>query len=97
MITPIIMLVLLMAPYAILRGRRVLTGRDFDGRNAAAIGLTLLFIFTGIGHFIDTASMAQMLPPWVPARSAIIYLTGLMEFALAVAFLFGDGAGGRVG
>ena len=88
MTAPIIMLILLAAPYGVLRVVQMITEREFDLRNAGAIGLTLLFILTGIGHFTDTDSMAQMLPPWVPVRFAIVYLTGVLEFALAAGFLF---------
>jgi uncharacterized membrane protein len=31
--------------------------------------------------------MALMLPPWVPERTPIVYLTGALEFAIAVGFL----------
>jgi uncharacterized membrane protein len=85
--TPIIMLVLLTAPYIISRIISGVTGRDFNVRGAAAIGLCILFIFTGIGHFIQTEPMAQMLPPWVPERTLLVYLTGVLEFAIAVGFL----------
>jgi uncharacterized membrane protein len=81
------MLVLLTGPYAISRLVKAFTGRDFD-RDAGVIGLTLLFILTGVGHFIDTESMSQMLPSWVPARIGIIYLTGVLEFMIAGGFLF---------
>jgi hypothetical protein len=70
MAAPIIMLVLLTAPYAVVRLIKALSGRAMDLRNAGAIGLTLLFTLTGIGHFTDSESMAQMLPPWVPGRVA---------------------------
>lgn len=72
MTTPIIMLVLMMMPYLIVRVLSALTRRDYDVRSAAAIGLGILFTFTGIGHFIQTAPMAQMLPPWVPARVLLV-------------------------
>lgn len=88
MTTPIIMLVLMMTPYIIVRGISGVTRREFDFRNAAAIGLGILFMFTGIGHFIQTDLMAQMLPPWVPGRTLLVYLTGLFEFAIAAGFLF---------
>ena len=88
MAAPLIMLVLLTAPYGVARLINAVTGRETDLRNAAAIGLTLLFILTGIGHFTDTESMAQMLPPWVPGRVTIIYLTGILEFGLAFGLLF---------
>lgn len=87
MTTPIILLVLMMAPYLVVRVVAAVTGRDFDVRGAAAIGLGILFTFTGIGHFIQTEAMAQMLPPWVPERTLLVYLTGGLEFAIAVGFL----------
>ncbi|MCI0528483.1 MAG: hypothetical protein L0Y56_13675 [Nitrospira sp.] len=86
MATPLIMLFLMTAPYGAMRLLVVMTHRKYDFRAAGAIGLVLLFTFTGIGHFIQTDPMAQMLPPWVPARVLIIYLTGILEFALAVGF-----------
>jgi len=88
MTVPIMMLVLLTAPYGVLRLIQWVTDREVDLHNAGAIGLTLLFILTGIGHFTDTASMAQMLPSWVPAGVGIIYLSGVLEFVIATGFLF---------
>jgi uncharacterized membrane protein len=87
MTTPIIMLVLMMVPYLVVRIVSTVTHRDFDARGAAAIGLSILFIFTSVGHFIQTEPMAQMLPPWVPERMFLVYLTGVLEFAIAVGFL----------
>jgi uncharacterized membrane protein len=87
MATPIIVLVLMTVPYLVVRLLSAVTRRDFDVRGAAAIGLGMVFIFTGIGHFIETESMAQMLPPWVPGRTLLVYLTGVVELAIAVGFL----------
>lgn len=87
MTTPIIMLILLAAPYLIARVSAARAGRAFDRRDAGALGLTLVFIFTGLGHFTQTAPMAQMLPAWMPARVPLIYLTGVFEFALAAGFI----------
>lgn len=85
MTVPIIMLFLLVAPYGVLHRVQLFTERAVELYSA---GLTLLFILTGIGHFTDADSMAQMLPPWVPAGFAIIYLTGVLEFVIAIGFLF---------
>lgn len=87
MIAPILMLVLLTGPYAIVRLFKTFTGGDFDPRAPAAAGLTLLFILTGSGHFTDTETMAQMLPSWIPARISIVYATGVLEFIIAAGFL----------
>ncbi len=87
MTTPTVMLVLMMAPYQVVRLISVVTRGHYNARGAAAIGLTFLFIFTGIGHFVETEAMAQMLPPWVPERVVLVYLTGVLEFAIAAGFL----------
>ncbi|MBK4737348.1 DoxX family protein [Noviherbaspirillum pedocola] len=88
MTTPIIMLALMMLPWTVTlawyRARR----QPLDGSRSAVIGLTLLFVFTGIGHFVQTMPMVQMLPPWVPQREALVYASGLLEFAIAIGFLF---------
>jgi uncharacterized membrane protein len=79
MTTPIIMLALMAGPWLVLRTR-----------DAAVIGLALLFLFTGSGHFLQTEPMTQMLPPWVPAPVALVYLTGVLEFAIAIALILPD-------
>ena len=76
---------LLVAPYLIL----TLTGRWISGFDVAPpararVGLSLFFAFTALGHFIRTEEMSQMLPPIVPYRIEIIYLTGVLELLGAV-------------
>jgi uncharacterized membrane protein len=87
MTTIFLMLLLMMGPYVATRVLSAISRREFNPRRAAAFGLTLLFAFTGTGHFIQTEPMAQMLPPWVPARTFLVYATGLLEFAIAAGFL----------
>jgi len=57
------------------------------GMEAGRIGLAAVFLFTGIGHFVRTREMAEMLPPNVPARIPIIQATGIFELALAAALV----------
>jgi len=84
--TPILMTLLLLLPYGVVR-----LVPPLDRRGARpysfVLGLALLFCFTSSGHFVQTAAMAQMLPPWVPARVALVYLTGVLEFVAAVLIL----------
>jgi uncharacterized membrane protein len=75
MITPLVMLALMVSPWLLSRSRA-----------AGAYGLGLLFNFTAVGHFIQTGPMAQMLPEFVPFRVPLVYLTGLLEFAIAAGF-----------
>jgi uncharacterized membrane protein len=84
--TPILMLALMTGPWAVAGLVALARGRPFDGSGPAAIGLGLLFVFTGLGHFVETEAMAQMLPPWVPLRTLGVHATGFLEFAIAVGF-----------
>lgn len=79
------LLLLLVAPYLIL----TLAGRWIDGLRMAPaararVGLTLFFLFTALGHFIRTEEMAEMLPPSIPYRVELIYITGVLELLGAV-------------
>jgi uncharacterized membrane protein len=79
MTMPVIMLALMLGPWLARRTQA-----------AGVIGLSVLFFFTGSGHFLQTEAMAQMLPPWVPAPVALVYLTGVLEFAIAIALILPD-------
>src|SRR5687767_8296558 len=80
------MLALLVGPYACVRaaGRR---GSRISRSAAGRSGLALMFVFTAVGHFVQPAEMAQMLPAAVPWRVEIIYASGVLELALAAALL----------
>ncbi len=54
---------------------------------AGRIGLAAVFVFTALGHFARARAMAEMLPPWVPARLPIIWATGLVEAGFAAALV----------
>jgi uncharacterized membrane protein len=83
MTTPLIMLGILVVPLLIVWSLRRL-GREVSLGTGGVIGLVVLYLFTASGHFATTAVMAEMLPPFVPARVPLIYLTGLLEIALAL-------------
>jgi uncharacterized membrane protein len=50
----------------------------------AKIATSLFFAFTALGHFIRAEEMSAMLPPWIPYRVAIVYVTGVLELLEAV-------------
>ena len=86
MTAPAIMLALLAEPYLALTVLGRLFGREvLDRPTRGCLGLALVFLFTGVGHFIQTEPMAAMMPPWTPAATALIYITGVIEILAAVA------------
>lgn len=72
---------LLIGPYLVART----LGKELD--RPARLGLALVFGFTALGHFAKTEAMAEMLPPALPKRRAMIWISGLFEAGLAVAVL----------
>ena len=83
--TLLVLLLLLTLPFLIL----TLAGKwnpkfQIAPAKRARVGVTLFFIFASIGHFIRTEAMAEMLPPSVPYRIELIYLTGVFELLGAI-------------
>ena len=54
---------------------------------AGCFAMSLMLIFTGIGHFLYPNGMALMLPDFIPYKKELIYLTGVIEIAAAVGLL----------
>ena len=53
------------------------------GRIAAAV----MFVFTGVSHFIFPDEMAEMVPPIFPAPKFWVYLTGVAEILGGIGLL----------
>jgi uncharacterized membrane protein len=87
--------VILLALFGILIGSytlltivaRVGGMRQLNAQIRGRVSLALLFFITGLGHFVKTDEMVQMLPPWVPMRMPLIYVTGVLEWAGALGLL----------
>ena len=74
---------LLVAPYMAVR----LFSLEFDRGDAGALGAALLFLATGVAHFVKAEGMIGMLPEWAPARAFIVAASGVFELGLAAALL----------
>jgi uncharacterized membrane protein len=63
---------------------------SWDFALSGRISLSVMLLFTALGHFLYPKGMAMMLPGALPLRLAIpvIYITGLIEAAAAVGLLF---------
>ena len=76
------LLALLTGPYIVLAlAGRWLPALRVAPEKRARLGLSLFFAFTALGHFVRTEEMAAMLPPSVPYRVGLIYVTGVFELA----------------
>lgn len=61
---------------------RILRGH-FDFALSGRIAMSAMLVFTAIGHFAFTKGMTMMLPDFIPYKTEIIYLTGVIEIVAA--------------
>ena len=64
--------------------------KDGLGPWPAAIryGLAVMFIVTGISHFVGMReALIHMVPPWLPGAPALVTATGVLELLGAVGLL----------
>lgn len=83
--TLLFLLLLLVVPYLAL----TLIGRwaprfAIARSKRARVGLSLFFLVTASAHFTSTQGMATMVPPSIPYRVALIYVTGVLEVLGAI-------------
>jgi len=51
---------------------------------AGRIALSVMLLFTAIAHFMFPVGMSLMLPAFIPYKTAMVYLTGIIEIAAAI-------------
>lgn len=85
--TLLVLLLILVVTFGVVRVAGARAGHRVNASRAGQISLALLFLFTGLGHFAETEQMAKMLPPELPGRTAVILVSGLIEWMLAFALL----------
>ncbi|WP_432468316.1 DoxX family protein [Agarivorans sp. Z349TD_8] len=88
MVTPIITLLLLSCPLSIAFVYSKFNDRPLNVTKHASWGLGIAFTFFFFGHLLKTEGMVEMLPPWVPYRLALVYITGFLELLIAIALFF---------
>ena len=55
----------------------------YDFALSGRIAMSSMLVFTAIGHFIYTNGMAAMMPGFIPFKTGIVYVTGVIEVAAA--------------
>ncbi|MFP4148407.1 MAG: hypothetical protein ACLFV0_02865 [Nitriliruptoraceae bacterium] len=66
--------------------------RDPDHGVVRVIGRVLLGAFllvAGTGHFVAPETFLAQVPPWMPARLLIVYVSGVVELVLGAALVLG--------
>lgn len=53
-------------------------------QTAGVIGMSMMLLFTAIGHFAFTKGMTMMLPDIIPIKKIVIVITGFIEIISAI-------------
>jgi len=80
MVTPIILLTVLILPFWLATAYY----RDMEkSRFAGVAGLSAMFVVAAMGHFFNTGTMMELIPPFLPFPKLAIILTGILELVVA--------------
>lgn len=66
------------------------TTDQYDFLLAARIAMCAMLCFTAVAHFVFTKGMAMMIPPQIPFKTELIYITGVIEIVLGIGLLIPD-------
>lgn len=58
-------------------------------RSAGRVLLGGFLLVAGTGHFVAPETFLAQVPPWLPARLAIVYVSGVVELVLGMALVAG--------
>ena len=61
--------------------------KEYDVALSARIAMSIMLLFTAIGHFAFTKGMSMMIPKFIPFKESVVYLTGIFEILLALGLL----------
>ena len=62
---------------------KIISGR-YDLKFSIRIGMSIMLLFTALGHFLFPDGMALMVPEFIPFKREFIYFTAILEIAGAV-------------
>ena len=61
--------------------------KEYDFALSARVAMSIMLVFTAIGHFVFTKGMSMMIPECIPFKVNFVYLTGIFEILLAIGLL----------
>ncbi|MEO8255585.1 MAG: hypothetical protein ABI554_14495 [Flavobacterium sp.] len=57
---------------------------DYNIQLSARIAMSVMLIFTAMGHFMFTDGMSMMIPDFIPFKKELIYFTAIIEIFGAI-------------
>ena len=67
---------------------RFALSRRFTLSLMGRISMAVMLVVTGVSHFTNTQQMVDMMPDFMPAKSEMIYFTGVCELLAVIGLLW---------
>lgn len=80
-------LVVLLVAFLLSASIFKITSNDYKFALSARIAMSVMLVFTAVGHFKFDKGMILMIPDIIPYKKEIVFLTGLFEIAAAIGLL----------
>jgi uncharacterized membrane protein len=77
-------LIVLLATFIIAIFAIKIIYKNYDMALAARIAMSVMLLFTSVGHFAFTHGMTMMMPDFIPFKTQLVYITGVLEILAAV-------------
>ena len=61
--------------------------KEYNFALSGRISMSIMLVFTAIGHFAFTKGMSMMIPKFIPYKETFVNLTGIFEISLAISLL----------
>lgn len=76
----IVLIVSFLASLFVLR----IINKEYNVVLAARISMSIMLVFTALGHFLFSKGMTLMIPDIIPFKLFLVYGTGVLEVLLAI-------------
>lgn len=80
-------LIVLLASFTIAVFVIKIIKKEYHFALSARIAMSVMLVFTAVGHFMFTKGMAMMIPSFIPSKERLVYLSGIFELLLAIGLL----------
>lgn len=80
-------LIILLSSFVICLLVIKIVNKEYDWAWSGRIAMSIMLLFTAIGHFAFTKGMSMMIPKFIPYKEIFVHLTGIFEILLAISLL----------
>ena len=81
-------LIVLLAVFCLAAITTKITHGVYEFTPAGRMAMSVMLVFSAIGHFAFSKGMSLMVPGFIPFKREVVYLTGMIEILFAIGLFF---------